>query len=128
MPNSLTSLNRDKIVLQGLEFHGFHGVFPEEAKFGARFIVDVEMTLNLPEEDDMALSVDYSRVYALVKNEVTEHRYDLIEALAGTIARRVLEEHPKVQDVTTRVHKPHAPLPGVVRDVYVEVVRSREGN
>ena len=118
----------DKIVLQGLEFHGFHGVFPEEAKFGARFIVDVEMTLNLPEEDDMALSVDYSRVYALVKNEVTEHRYDLIEALASIIARRVLEEHPKVQGVTTRVHKPHAPLPGVVRDVYVEVVRNREGN
>ena len=116
----------DKIVLEGLEFHGFHGVFPEEAKFGARFIVDVEMALKLPEEDDMALSVDYSRVYALVKNEVTEHRYDLIEALANTIARRVLEEHPKVNTVTTRVHKPHAPLPGVVRDVYVEVVRNRE--
>lgn len=116
----------DKIVLYGLEFHGFHGVFPEEAKFGARFIVDVEMTLELPEKDEMALSVDYSRVYALVKNEVTEHRYDLIEALASTIARRVLEEHPKVQRVTTRVHKPHAPLPGVVRDVYVEVVRSRD--
>lgn len=120
----------DKIVLYGLEFHGFHGVFPEEAKFGARFIVDVEMWLtlpeNLPEEDDMALSVDYSRVYALVKNEVTEHRYDLIEALAGMIAKRVLEEHPKVKSVTTRVHKPHAPLPGVVRDVYVEVVRHRD--
>ena len=118
-------MSNDKIVLSGLEFHGFHGVFPEEAKFGARFIVDIEMTLRLPDQDDMDQTVDYARVYALVKSEVTENRYDLIEALASTIARRVLEEHSRVQAVTTRVHKPHAPLPGVVRDVYVEVQRTR---
>lgn len=116
----------DKITLCGLEFHGFHGVFEEEATFGARFIVDVELFLTLPDEDSLSETVDYSKVYELVQQEVTERRYRLIEALASSIARRILEEHPKVQHLTVRVHKPHAPLPGVVRDVIAEVSRARK--
>ena len=116
----------DRVVLCGLEFHGFHGVFEEEARFGARFVVDLELGLRLPSDDDLAQTVDYSEVYALVKLEVTERRYRLIEALASRIAARVLSEHVRVQTVTVRVHKPHAPLPGVVRDVFVEVRRTRD--
>lgn len=115
----------DKILLEGLEFHGYHGVFDEERVFGARFVVDVEMRLDLPEDDDLKRTVDYSRVYALVQREVTERRYRLIEALAAQIARRLLDSERLVDSVVVRVHKPHAPLPGVLRDVVVEVVRDR---
>jgi dihydroneopterin aldolase len=117
----------DRIVLEGLEFHGYHGVFDEERVFGARFVVDLEMSLALPEDDDLRRTVDYSRVYALIQGEVTERRYRLIEALANQIAARVLASEALVSRVVVRVHKPHAPLPGVLRDVYVEVARSRDG-
>ncbi|UCH26126.1 MAG: dihydroneopterin aldolase [Trueperaceae bacterium] len=115
----------DRIVLSGLEFHGYHGVFPEEAKFGARFVVDIELSLQLPKQDALSETVNYSNVYSLVKNEVTERRYRLIEALAHQIASRLLEEESRVRAVTVRVHKPHAPLPGVLKDVFVEVQRGR---
>lgn len=115
----------DRIVLEGLEFHGYHGVLEEESKMGARFVVDVELSLALPERDSLRQTVDYSRVYALVRREVTEERYKLIEALAAKIARAVLASEERVESVVVRVHKPHAPLPGVVRDVYVEVRRAR---
>ncbi len=115
----------DRIVLEGLEFHGYHGVFEEEAKMGARFVVDVELGLTLPESDSLRQTVDYSQMYALVRREVTEKRYQLIEALASRIAAAVLEAEERVRTVLVRVHKPHAPLPGVVRDVFVEVRRSR---
>ena len=113
----------DRIVLEGLEFHGYHGVFPEEATFGARFVVDVELRMVLGDDDALAATVDYSAVYLLVREEVTERRYRLIETLAQAIARRLLSDVPRVVHVTVRVHKPHAPLPGVVRDVFVEVAR-----
>lgn len=116
---------RDRIVLDGLAFHGYHGAFPEEARFGARFVVDVEMRLDLPDEDELARTVDYARIYDLVAREVTGSRYRLIEALASAIARRVLAHDRRVAEATVRVHKPHAPLPGVVRDVVAEVVRRR---
>lgn len=114
-------------MLEGLEFHGHHGVFDEERAFGARFVVDVEMRLALGGDDELKHTVDYSRVYRLVRGEVTERRYRLIEALAHQIARRVLASEELVAEVVVRVHKPHAPLPGVLRDVFVEVVR-RRGN
>lgn len=116
----------DRIVLEGLEFHGYHGVFPEEATFGARFVVDVELGVTLGGDDDLASTVDYSAVYRMVSEEVTERRFRLIEALAHAIAHRVLADLTAVREVVVRVHKPHAPLPGVLRDVYVEIARTRE--
>lgn len=115
----------DRIVLSGMEFHAFHGVFPEEARLGARFSVDVELSLSLADSDDLDGTVDYSRVHAFVQEVVTGTRFSVIEALAVRLAEGILKEHELAQGVTVRVHKPHAPLPGVVRDIFVEVNRQR---
>lgn len=116
-----------RIVLTGMEFHAHHGALDEEARLGARFTVDLELELTVTEEDRLEATVDYSRVYGLVRELVTGSRHKLIESLAAAIAREVLEEEPLARTATARVHKPHAPIPGVVRDVYVEVRRERHG-
>ena len=116
---------RGRIVLLGLEFHAHHGALVEEAKLGARFTVDLELELELPEEDVLDATVDYSRVYRAVQEVVTGSRHYLIESLAAVIAKRLLATEPLLDALLVRVHKPHAPLPGVVRDVYVEVRRER---
>jgi len=100
-------------------------VFEEEGKLGARFVVDVECRLNLTGDDSIRHTVDYGRVYRLVERAVTGPRYRLIEALADAIARELLRQEPLLDAVRVTVHKPHAPLPGVFRDVYVEVTRDR---
>ncbi len=116
---------RDKIVLEGLEFHARHGVFEAETQFGARFIVDVELYLPVTGDDDLEGTVDYSAVFELVRAVVTETRFRLIEALAHRLVEALLGAQPLVEVVVVRVHKPHAPLPGIVRDVYAEVRRER---
>jgi len=115
----------DKIVLEGLEFHARHGVFEAETKFGARFIVDIELILQVTGNDDLETTVDYSAVFELVRSVVTETRFRLIEALAHHLADALLGAQPLTVAVMVRVHKPHAPLPGIVRDVYAEVRRER---
>jgi 7,8-dihydroneopterin aldolase/epimerase/oxygenase len=115
-----------RIALHGMRFHAFHGVFAEEGRVGAPFVVDVELELAaLPDDDDLTRTVDYGRVHARVAALVTGERHRLIETLAQRLARDVLEREPLVVAVTVRVHKPHAPLPGVVGDVFVEVRRAR---
>lgn len=114
-----------RILLQGMRFHGRHGVYDEEARLGAPFVVDVELELDLPEVDELAQTVDYGRVYRRVADVVTGTRYRLIEALAHRIARDELAAEARVRAITVRVHKPHAPLPGVVDDVVVEVRHER---
>jgi dihydroneopterin aldolase len=116
----------DRIVLNGMQFYGYHGVMPEEQELGQPFIVDVEMYCDLREageKDDLTKTVDYSQVFELVKGIVTGEPYLLIEALAERIAGSVLAEFP-VPEVLVRVKKPHAPLKGIFSDVSVEIRRS----
>lgn len=115
----------DRIVLSGMEYHAHHGVYEEEEKLGARFSVDVELELPLTASDSIRETVDYGRVHTLVGRIMTQRRFKLIEALAATIAEELLRSERLVRRVVVRVHKPNAPLKGIVRDVHVEVRRSR---
>lgn len=118
----------DRIILKGLEFHAYHGVLPEENRLGQRFVIDLEMQLDLRDagkHDDLTLTVNYGEVYGLIKEIVTGTRYALIEALAQVIADRVLEQYP-VHYVKVRVQKPQAPIPGIFKYAAVEIERLKE--
>lgn len=114
-----------RIVLHGLEFHAHHGVHDYELKKGARFVVDVELEVAVPAVDTLPETVDYSRVYRIVRREVLETRFKLIESLTAHLVTTLLAEEPGVRAVLVRVHKPHAPLPGIVRDLSFELHRAR---
>lgn len=118
----------DAIIIKGLEFWGCHGVHEEERVLGQPFLVDLELGLSLQragETDDLKHTVDYGRVYRRVKEVVTGEPVDLLECLAQRLAALVLDEFP-VDRVTVEVHKPHAPLGGVFRDVSVRLLRERK--
>lgn len=119
----------DKIIMQGMEFYGYHGVLPEEQSLGQRFIVDLELELDLRqagETDDLMHTINYARVFELV-NLVVEGGPPrrLIESVAQDIAAAVLFELP-VLAVTVRVKKPQAPIPGHFAWMAVEIRRTRD--
>lgn len=119
---------RDRIILNGMQFYGYHGVMAAEQELGQPFIVDLEMYCDLQEageRDDLTKTVDYSEVFALVQRIVTGERFQLIEALAERIAAEVLACFP-INEVVVRVKKPHAPLKGLFTDVVVEIRRGKE--
>lgn len=112
----------NRVVLEGLEFYAKHGVYESEAVLGSRFVVDAELYypfVGLP--DDLDAAVSYADVFELIRDEVTTKRHQLIEVVADRVARRILQEQPKLEKVMVRVHKPFAPLPGVFRDVFAEL-------
>ncbi len=116
----------DRIQLHGIQFYGYHGVHDEERKLGQRFLVDVELQVNLqPFEtsDDLAAGVDYSQVHAAVLEIGTGDRFRLIETLANRIASTLLRRFPPIRQATVRVTKPAPPLPGILAGVSVEVTR-----
>ena len=115
----------DRILIHGIQFYGYHGVREEERKLGQRFIVDVELLLDLRDagrKDDLAASVDYERVQALVVEIGAREQFRLLEALAERIASAILAEW-RVRQVTIRVTKPSPPMPGVIGGVSVEITR-----
>jgi dihydroneopterin aldolase len=118
----------DKIIMTGLQFYGYHGVFPEENKLGQRYQVDVELMLPLDKpgrSDRVEDTVNYAEAYEIIRNIVEGQVFKLIEALAEEIAAVLLQTYASIFEVTVRVLKPHPPVKMFFDGVKVEIHRKR---
>ncbi|MDI6812131.1 MAG: dihydroneopterin aldolase [Desulfitobacteriaceae bacterium] len=122
-------VEHDIIHLRGLEFYAYHGVLPEEQRLGQKFIVDVDLYHDLQSagiSDEVGDTLNYAEVYAEIKGVVESGPYRLLEHLAEQIAETLLTTFP-CDEVRVEVHKPQAPVPGLFRDISVEIRRGRKG-
>ena len=118
-------LGHDVIHLRGLEFYAYHGVLPEEQVLGQRFLIDMDLFSDLSQagvSDKVGDTIHYGEVYQVIKTCVTGDRHQLLEHLAEDIAQRVLGQF-SCTSVRVEVHKPQAPIPGIFKDVSVEIWR-----
>jgi|TARA_B100001013_G_scaffold337743_1_gene258123 dihydroneopterin aldolase len=119
----------DRIVLEGMQFYGFHGVNAEEKSLGQPYVVDlaVEMDLSIPGKSDrLEDTVSYTHLYRSVRKVIEGESRNLLEAAAENVAIRILDEFP-VKAVQVRVKKPRPPIKGsFVENAVVEIYRVRE--
>ena len=118
-------LGHDVIHLRGLEFYAYHGALPEEQVLGQRFLIDMDLFSDLSQarsSDRVGDTIHYGEVYQVIKACVTGDSHQLLEHLAEDIAQRVLGQF-SCTSVRVEVHKPQAPIPGIFRDVSVEIWR-----
>jgi len=121
--------SHDRILLEGMVFHGHHGILPAERELGQPFVVDVELRLDLRPaglSDDLAKTVDYGEVHRLAKQVVEGEPAGLTETVAERIANATLEEYPLVDVVRVKVKKPNVRLGDTVLDgSAVEILRRK---
>ena len=116
----------DLIKITGISAKGFHGVFESERKKGQKFIVDIELSINLTNlNDDLSKTINYAEVAQIAHDNITGNPVLLIETLAENIAKSVLNKYKKAKQVKVIVHKPKAPLTLKFKDVSVEIIRTR---
>jgi 7,8-dihydroneopterin aldolase/epimerase/oxygenase len=111
------------ILLEGMRFHGRHGVHAEEAQTGHWFRVDVRV--ELPEGrygagDQLVRTLDYEQVYRICA-EAMGQRADLLETLAGRILTGIGRLQADCGTVTVRVAKESPPFSGPCERVAVEL-------
>jgi dihydroneopterin aldolase len=93
------------VELKGLSLHGYHGVNEREQRLGQLFLYDVQLEVGDRGADDRIESaVDYRLVAQAIK-EVHGRRFDLLEALATTVADTLVERFSPTW-VRVRVRKP----------------------
>lgn len=117
-------------MLHNIRLHGRHGWYDHELETPQPFEVDVELLLNLQPagvEDDLERSVDYGRVYEVVRPIVESTSFRLLEALAEAISHELLANFPAVDEVGVRVRKPNVQLGGPLDHAGVEIWRRRSG-
>ena len=118
----------DRIALTNMRFQGSHGVLEEERAQPQPFEVDVELSLDLSAagaSDDLRRTADYREVFEIVRDTIEGSSRQLIEALAETIAARLLADFATVGvgEVLVRVRKPNVNLPGALDAASVEITR-----
>jgi dihydroneopterin aldolase len=116
----------DRIVLANMRFQGRHGEHDWERAQEQPFEVDVELVRDLAaagESDELTQTIDYGRVYDLVRDVVETRSYHLLEAIAEAIATDVRARY-LVDEVVVRVRKPAVKLGGPLDHAAVEIRRS----
>lgn len=117
---------RDRILLHGLTFFGYHGVLDDERRDGRRYTVDITVDADLGApglSDDLDHTVDYRGLAQSTVEIGTERRFDLLEALAQAIADAALAQCPEGTLLTVRVSKHSPRLAGSPPTVAVEIRR-----
>src|SRR4029078_13508265 len=110
----------DSIFITGVVIHARHGVMEHESTVGQRFVIDLELSVDLSESsrtDRLADTVSYSNVCAPHPPAFKNVNYKLLERAAGAVADAVLTAFPRVGAVKVTVHKPHAPISRILVDV-----------
>ena len=120
----------DRIFIQGLALHAYHGVMPHEGKVGQTFNLDIELEIDLSaaaRSDRVADTVSYDKAVDCASEAFRGQRFRLIEAAAGRVADALLATFLQVQAVRVTIHKPHAPIAATFTDVGITLVRTRGG-
>jgi dihydroneopterin aldolase len=90
-----------------MEFYAHHGHFREEQIIGGRFSVDLVIDTDLTavaESDELSDTVDYSRIYEIVRTEMVRPS-KLLEHLAKRIIDAVYLVSADIKKVTVTVSK-----------------------
>ena len=121
----------DRIIIEGMQFYGYHGVNPEERVLGQRYVVDLAADLDLSRagaSDRLEDTVSYSHIYRAVRAVMEGEPRNLLESAAEAIAGRVLTEFP-VESVSVTVKKPNPPVRGSsIELAAVQIHRTRPLN
>lgn len=116
----------DEIKIRNLEIFANHGVFPEENKLGQKFVISCTLYLDTRKAgkgDSLEDSVHYGLVAQLIKKEMENHTFALIECVAEHLADIILDFDEKIREVEIEVKKPWAPVGLPLEDVSVKIRR-----
>ncbi|WP_424960731.1 dihydroneopterin aldolase [Macrococcus carouselicus] len=117
----------DKIILNGMKFYSYHGVFAEENKLGQVFIVDAMLLLDLTEAgatDVLETTINYGEAFQLIEKEMQKPS-KLLEHVAERITKTLFEQYDRLQAVTIKITKPNPPIAGHYDGVGIEIHRVR---
>ncbi len=113
------------IALEGLKFHGYHGVHESERKNGNSFEIDLELEVDFQqaaEKDDVNLTVDYEEVYKIVQKQLKGSSY-LLEHIANKILDALLDRYPNLEKASVKVSKLNPPVGGECKRASVKLSR-----
>ena len=120
----------DCIRIKNLKIPARHGVYKFEKEKDGIFEIDIELYLPLlkaGKSDRLEDTINYEDIISTVTKAFTEKQYALVEAATQSVCDRLLNDF-KIDKITIRVRKPHAPIDADFEAVEVQLNRKNEEN
>lgn len=114
------------IGFEDLEVNCIIGVYPSERHTPQKIYIDLKIETELERSahsDDLRDTLDYDLVHQVIQ-EVANHKYNLLEALAFQVTSKLLNEMP-ISWVWIKIKKPSA-IPQA-KHTYVELEQFKAG-
>ena len=111
------------IFLNEVRIHAYHGVFPQENEVGHDFLVSARCGVDISsamEHDMLEVALNYGTLYQLIEREMAKTS-QLIEHVAGRIAKCVFSEFPMVTSLDLTITKLNPPMGGDCKGAGVEL-------
>jgi dihydroneopterin aldolase len=116
-----------KILLEGLEFFAYHGVYQEERENGQLFSIDLEILTDYSKacySDNLEDAIDYVQIYELVKAEM-EIPSSLLENVAQRIIETVSNGFQEIDWIKVKITKLKPPISGKLKGISIELEFSK---
>jgi dihydroneopterin aldolase len=118
----------DTIHITDISCYGYSGYLPEERVLGQWFEVDLTISLDLSaacHSDRLEDTLDYRKAIAIVREQIQNSKFALVEKLAQAIADEILKLN-SVRRVRVQLSKPAAPIPDFGGNIMIDITRSLE--
>jgi 7,8-dihydroneopterin aldolase/epimerase/oxygenase len=117
----------DAIKVTAIRCYGYTGLFPEEQVLGQWFEVDLTLWVDLEKagnSDRIEDTIDYRHAIELVKHQIANKKYALVEKLVTAIAEDILKLE-KIERVRVKLSKLAAPIPDFGGKITIDITRSK---
>ncbi|HOY49570.1 MAG TPA: dihydroneopterin aldolase [Flavobacteriales bacterium] len=114
-------MTKGKILLEGMEFFAYHGLYTKEREEGQWFRIDLEVETDLSKAantDALTEAIDYVALYALIQKEM-KIPSKLLEHVAKRIIDSLRMNFPALGKTKIKVTKLNPPIEGKVAGVSI---------
>ena len=119
----MLKVNGSFVELKGLRFYAFHGVLPQERRVGGWFSVTLRVGYDwsrATKTDSVDDTLNYADLYRLVNHEMAVPS-QLLEHVAGRIARSIEMHYPNITSLDLWVTKENPPIGADCQGTTVEL-------
>ncbi len=119
----------NQIIIKNLKIFAYHGVHTFEKKVGQNFYIDILVNINKLSgfvTDKLDDTISYSKIVKVIRNTVTNKKYNLIEKLAEVICENLFLNFDNIYSLEITVKKPDAPIKEDFEYVAVKIKRYRK--
>jgi dihydroneopterin aldolase len=116
-----------KILLEGMEFFAYHGVYQEEREKGQNFSIDLEILADYSKacySDKLEDAIDYVQVYELVKAEMAIPS-SLLENVAQRIIDSIQKSFDQIEGIKVKITKLQPPISGKLKGIGIELAYNK---